>query len=82
MVETPAAAESVQTPEHWVSAELAKAQAVDPELAMICGWRLDSEDPLHGVTSLNIAKRPRPIGPMGPVRAKCVWEGMSCTESG
>ena len=56
VVETPAAAKSMQTPERWVPAELAKAQAVDPELAVICGWRLDSEDPPPWVTSLNIAR--------------------------
>ena len=38
VVETKTAAESVQSPEYWVPAELAKAQAVDPELTVICGW--------------------------------------------
>ena len=37
VVVTPAAAKSVQTPGDWTPAELAKAQAVDPELTLICG---------------------------------------------
>ena len=38
---TPAVAESVQTDGDWVPTELAKAQAEDPELAAICGRRID-----------------------------------------
>ena len=45
VVVTPAAAQSVQILGDWAPAELVKAQAVDPELAVICGWRLNSEDP-------------------------------------
>ena len=58
-METPAPAESVQTPEYWVPAELAKTQAVYPQLAVICWWRLDSEDtpPWDDVIEHNEAKK-------------------------
>ena len=45
VIRTPVVAETVDTHDTWALAKLSKAQAVDPELAVVYGWRADSEYP-------------------------------------
>ena len=45
VLEEPSAVKPADVVEAWNPAELAAAQAIDLELAVVYGWRLESEDP-------------------------------------